>query len=146
MGSHGDSNYLIKDKDHAEKIIKEEPETEFVAQEYCPNDRDYRILIIGNKELIFERRGGVDTHLNNTSKGGLAKIAEDDLPKDIVSKARQLALGYNLTLSGVDTMPKLDSDEYYFLEINFQPQIATGVLLDEKKLLITELLKSLDKD
>ena len=74
-GTHGDSNYLIRTAAEAKQALDREPDVEFIAQEYCPNDRDYRLLLVGDNMLLFERRGGADTHLNNTSKGGAASCA-----------------------------------------------------------------------
>lgn len=134
--SHGDSNYLVRDQDHAEQIIAKEPDADFMAQEFCPNDRDYRLLLMGDEYLLFERRGPADSHLNNTSAGGAATVSHDALPPHIIAKAQDVAKRLGLSISGPDIMPHLETGEFYFLEINSQPQLRTGALLEEKKTLL----------
>ncbi|MET1033375.1 MAG: hypothetical protein ABWX94_02660 [Candidatus Saccharimonadales bacterium] len=132
VGSHGDSNYLVRTQEAADAILADEPDTDFLAQAYCPNDRDYRLLIMGKKHLIFERRGTDGSHLNNTSKGGEATRTDEALPPAIVKKAYDISKRLNLMVSGVDVMPHLETGEFYFLEINSQPQLYSGALLPEK--------------
>jgi glutathione synthase/RimK-type ligase-like ATP-grasp enzyme len=139
VGSHGDSNYLIKQQADAEAILASEPGVDFLAQGFCPNDRDYRVLCMADKHLIFERRGQADTHINNTSKGGEATRTDDVLPADILEKCHRISQELNLKISGVDVMPHLETGAFYFLEINSQPQLRTGALLSNKKDMLREL-------
>jgi D-alanine-D-alanine ligase-like ATP-grasp enzyme len=48
-----------------------------------------------------------------------------------------------MSLSGVDVMQNNETDEYYFLEVNIQPQLSTGALLDDKQVLLGNFIKSL---
>lgn len=144
IGSYGDSNYVINDKQQALRIITDEPNVDFLAQAYCPNNRDYRVLMVGDEKLVFERVGGTDTHLNNTSKGGIATKVDDAIPPDLLAKASKIARSLGLIIAGVDIIPHQKTGKLYFLEINSQPQMTTGVLLDEKKNLMGQLLKSLN--
>lgn len=138
VGSHGDSNYLVKSIEDADRILRDEPEVDFLAQSYCPNDRDYRLLLVGKHELTFERKGNDDSHINNTSKGGQATPVEGLLPSEIYATARAVAEDLQFDIAGVDIMPNRDTGELYFLEINSQPQLRTGALLDEKKKLLED--------
>lgn len=141
--SHGDSNHLIRDHAHAEQVLADDPEADFMAQSYCPNDRDYRLLIMGDTQLIFERRGKADSHLNNTSAGGEATLSHDELPEHIIAKAHDVSRRLGLQLSGPDIMPHLETGDYYFLEINSQPQLRTGALLNEKKALLRSFFETI---
>ncbi len=140
VGSHGDSNYLVKSQEELQQILSDEPDTKFLAQAYCPNDRDYRLLLMQDQHLIFERRGSSDTHINNTSKGGEAQHTQEALPDEIIEKARSVSQGLGLMIAGVDVMPRLDTGEFFFLEVNSQPQLRTGALLNEKQSLLREFL------
>lgn len=133
IGAHGDSNHLIRSAEQVDEVLSKEATVDFLAQEFCPNDRDYRLLLLGDKNLTFERRGDADSHLNNTSKGGQARLADDALPSPIVAAARKLADELGLMIAGVDIMPRLNTDELYFLEINSQPQLQSGALLAQKQ-------------
>jgi len=147
VGSHGDSNYLIKSEQDASEALAAEPNVDFLAQEFCPNDRDYRLLLVGDDQLLFERSGSSDSHINNTSRGGEAThILSDTLPAEIVQKARELAEYLGLHIAGVDIMPHLETGKLYFLEINSQPQLRTGALLDEKQQLIKNFLNTFGQD
>lgn len=141
VGSHGDSNYLLRSSEDIERAVADEPDTDFLAQEFCQNDRDYRILTAKESELIFARRGQPDTHVNNTSKGGEAEIASaGEVPDKIIRQAHSIARALNLEIAGVDVVPRLNTGDFYFLEVNSQPQLRTGAFLSEKKALVRSLL------
>ena len=142
-GSQGRSNYLVHSEAEVTEALRNEPGVDFIAQEYCPNDRDYRLLIVGDSKLVFERRSTNGTHLNNTSMGGTAAVVEHTvLPPLVVSRAHELAQELGLTIAGFDVIPKLGTDEFYFLEVNSQPQLRTGMLLAEKQKLVHDLFAS----
>ncbi len=144
VGSHGDANYVIKSVDDMKSLLATEPKADFLLQEFCENDRDYRLLITGKEMLLFERRGDVSTHLNNTSKGGQAtKLPIETLPSDIVQHAVSVSQKLKLMISGVDIMPRYGTNEYVFLEVNSQPQLRTGALLDEKKQILQDLFHAI---
>jgi glutathione synthase/RimK-type ligase-like ATP-grasp enzyme len=146
VGSHGNSNYLIKTEQDALDALANEPDVDFLAQEFCPNDRDYRLLLVGDDQLLFERRGSSDSHINNTSQGGAAtKMVAETLPAETVQQARKLAEHLGLHISGADIMPHLETGKFYFLEINSQPQLRTGALLEEKQQLVRDFLLSFGK-
>jgi glutathione synthase/RimK-type ligase-like ATP-grasp enzyme len=141
-GSHGNSNYLVRSREQAEQIITDESDKKFLAQAFCPNDRDYRVLLVGDSHLIFERKGTDGSHLNNTSKGGEASLADGVLPDEIIEQSRQVSRRLGLTIAGIDVMPHLQDGTYYFLEVNSQPQLRTGALLEEKQALLRQLFGS----
>lgn len=139
-GSHGDANYLVTSRSDAEKAIAKDADVDFLAQQFCENDRDYRVLITPHKSLVFARRGAADSHLNNTSKGADAELAApNEVPDNLIEVSRRVASRLGLELAGVDVMPRLGTAEFYFLEINSQPQFITGAFLDEKKKIIRSL-------
>ena len=140
-GSHGDSNYLVRSREQAHELIAKEPDVPFIAQEYCPNDRDYRLLVAGDGHMVIERHGNGDSHLNNTSKGAAATLANDVLPEAIFDGAHRIARRLGLTVAGIDVMPNRETGAFYFLEVNSQPQLRTGALLDGKRELIARLLQ-----
>lgn len=133
IGSHGEANYLVRDAEQARRILAQKPNVDFLAQEFCPNDRDYRLLLMGDTKLTFERRGKDGSHLNNTSQGGDAALADDVLPPEIVADSHRIARRLGLTIAGVDVMPNSSTGSYYFLEVNSQPQLYTGAFLAQKK-------------
>jgi glutathione synthase/RimK-type ligase-like ATP-grasp enzyme len=143
IASHGDHNYLIRSRQEAEQILADDQGIDFLAQEFCPNDHDYRLLILGKRHLLFKRQGGDRTHLNNTSKGGRAIQVSRVLPEQIVDQSEELAKALGLMIAGVDIIQHRDTGELYFLEVNVQPQLRTGAFLPEKKVLIRKMFEEL---
>jgi glutathione synthase/RimK-type ligase-like ATP-grasp enzyme len=143
-GTQGNSNYLVQSVEDAERILAGEPDIDFIAQDYCRNDRDYRLLMVGPAKLVFERRGQAGSHLNNTSKGGSAQpVPEDALQAHIVPQAQAIASRLGLVVAGFDVVPELETGKQYFLEVNSQPQLRTGMLLEQKQALVRELFREL---
>lgn len=143
-GAQGNSNYLIRTQEDAMKVLREEPNEDFIAQEFCPNDRDYRLLVVGDSTLVFQRQGQADTHLNNTSKGAVASAVSADLiPAHMRDEAKAICRTLGLTVAGFDLIPNIETGKIYFLEINSQPQLRTGALLEEKQKLIRDLFESI---
>lgn len=141
-GGHGDKNYLVADRQSLERILKDDADTAFVAQEFIPNDADYRILVAGGKQLIIKRQGSPNSHLNNTSKGAIATLVpEADFPADVLAEARTFAHAMHYEISGVDVMFSSETGTHYFLEANSQPQIISGAFIDKKNALLAEYLK-----
>jgi glutathione synthase/RimK-type ligase-like ATP-grasp enzyme len=141
--SHGDRNYLVNSLSEAKDLIRSDRDTAFLAQEFCPNEFDYRLLIMGDEHLLFKRQSNGKSHLNNTSKGAQATKETDVLPAHIVSQSKKLASALGLMLAGVDIIPHKTTGELYFLEVNLQPQLRTGAFLPEKKELIRKMFEDL---
>jgi glutathione synthase/RimK-type ligase-like ATP-grasp enzyme len=141
-GSHGDNNYLVTDTEHLQELLAKQPAVPFIAQTYVPNQGDYRILIVGNEQLIILRRGSGESHLNNTSKGGNAILIDvADFPAEILKAAYTFAVDSNYDIAGVDVMFGSQDDRPYFLEINSQPQIMSGAFTSEKADLVARYFK-----
>lgn len=146
LGAKGSSNYLIKSFEELADRLRAEPDTHFLAQEFCANDRDYRVLIAGSECLVIKRQGVGDTHLNNTSTGGSATLAPGEVPAEVIEQSKRLAEAMKLQIVGVDVMPKLATDEFYFIETNSQPQVFTGSFPEEKRELMARFLDRLLAD
>lgn len=139
-GSLGRSNYLVSSAAEAKNIVVKEKGVDFIAQEYCPNDRDYRLLLIGDGQLVFERRAPKGKYVNNTSQGAVATLAPEAVPAVLVTEARELSQALGLQVSGVDIVSRLGTDDWYFLEVNSQPHLRTGAFTDEKQRLLRRFL------
>ncbi len=142
-GSHGLRNYLVNSNAQFSDVMGANSGLEFISQKFCPNDYDYRILIMGGKKpLQIKRTRSTDTHLNNTSQGGAAELVED-LPQSIIQLAQQLATELKMTTAGVDVLKDNGTGQFYFLEINSQPQIISGAFMSEKQNELADLLNGL---
>jgi glutathione synthase/RimK-type ligase-like ATP-grasp enzyme len=142
QASHGENNYLLESIVDLDRILKNKPDIQFIVQDYIHNDHDYRVLMMNRKPCLqIRRRGQDDTHLNNTSKGAEAKIT-DDIELLVLKHAEKLADFLKVDLAGVDIMYDSQNQQYYFLEINFQPQIISGALIDEKMEKLKTMIQS----
>ena len=137
FGSHGNNNFVAKTDEQLRQIVADNATVKFVTQGFCPNDCDYRILVIGDgKPLIIKRMAAEGTHLNNTSQGGTAEL-KAELPEQVIADAKKISKELKMTIAGVDALQNKDTGEYFFLEVNSQPQLVTGAFVPEK----LELLK-----
>ena len=115
-----------------------------MLQEFIPNDGDYRILVAGDNILGIERKAVEGSHLNNTSQGGSARlVSQDVLPEGMIADARRIARHLDMTIAGVDALIDKHTGEYYFLEVNSQPQLMSGAYVNQKEQLIGVSLSAL---
>lgn len=146
-GSHGKQNYLVHNRAELEEVLRNNPDIRFMAQECINGEGDYRILFAGAQHLIIHRLGTDGSHLNNTSQGAQAKlILAAEFPAAIVSEARRFADICEYEIAGVDVIIDRQNGQYYFLEINSQPQVYSGAFVDEKQQLLGEYFQSLLTD
>jgi glutathione synthase/RimK-type ligase-like ATP-grasp enzyme len=143
-GSHGNDNYLVNSIDEVREIAERDAAKGFVLQRFVENDGDYRILMIGGETLVIGRNAQEGTHLNNTSQGGSASLVENDsLPEKVLQDARKITAFYKMTIAGVDALQSKETGEFYFLEVNAQPQLMTGAFTDKKAEMIGKLFDDL---
>lgn len=142
LGSKGNNNFLVQSFQHMDEILQSLPGVPMIIQEYIPNQGDYRFLVLGHKlRLVLLRKGKEGSHLNNTSQGGTATIIDlKDIPRHVIQIAEQAAKAERLEVAGVDLIQDTTTGEYYILEVNRAPQIATGLCNDEKMLAYSTMI------
>jgi glutathione synthase/RimK-type ligase-like ATP-grasp enzyme len=144
FGAHGNDNHVVHSLEEARGIAAARPGISFVLQRFVPNDGDFRILVAGDRELVIHRKASGDTHLNNTSQGGTGQLVEaSSLPAEIIEQSHKIAELMHMDLAGVDALADKNTGEFYFLEVNSQPQLMSGVYIDEKVRLMGYFLESL---
>ena len=113
-------------------------------QGYVPNDGDYRIIVMGTKvTYVMHRKSMSDSHLNNTSKGGQATtVPVSELPAEVLDQCVRLSRLLKREITGVDMIQHAVSGEFYLLEINNMPQMATGANVNIKLTLLDQYLAS----
>lgn len=139
LGAHGDNNYLIHGQSDLEKIDS----FGMIAQPFIRNDGDYRVVVVGEQELVIKRIAQSGSHLNNTSKGG-DSVLIDEPDKRIVTEAHRVAKKSGMEIAGVDIIVDAQTNDFYLLEVNSQPQLMSGAFLDEKADLIKKYLAGLN--
>ena len=146
LASRGSDNFLSRSLEELEQLpIGMLESMPFIIQPFIPNDKkDWRVLIMDFKsQLIIERCASGDSHLNNTSQGGTATLVDaDQLPQQVVADAEKVARLLNRDVTGVDVMHNNVTDEYFFLEANALPQLASGSFVDEKMAALAKMIVS----
>jgi glutathione synthase/RimK-type ligase-like ATP-grasp enzyme len=142
-GKKGRLNYLVQNKEEAITALSTPGETEFVIQEYIPNDGDYRVLIMGGEiALIIHRRSEAGAYLNNTSQGGAAELIESaQLDKSMLDDALRAAAIEEVEVAGVDLMIDSRTGKHYIMEVNSSPQLASGAFPERKTKAYVEYLQ-----
>ncbi len=136
-GYGGHNNFLAQNYQEFEHILDEHKDLRFVVQEFIPNDRDYRCLVMGGEiVLVLERSRAADahTHVNNTSQGGEGVVIPvDSLPhvarEDVLRAAARLGRS---EFAGVDLIIDKNNGQHYILEVNQTPQIEIGAEVNHK--------------
>lgn len=135
--NRGNDNYLVHSEDEAGRTLENQGDEEgpwFIVQSFVPNNGDYRIIVMGDDvKAVIHRLAQDGTHLNNTSKGGTATYSSVDvLPKEVVDQSVRLSKLLRREITGVDMIQHSETGEFYLLEINNMPQLATGAYVQEK--------------
>lgn len=143
-GIKGHNNFLVRDETQLKEIMAELGEMQFVAQNFIPNDKDYRVLWFAQTPLIFSRSAAAGSHLNNTSRGGTSEeIALADFDPKALDIAREAGRLTRRSFSGADVMQNTETGDWYVLEVNAAPALTTGDLLDKKRSMYKKLIGEL---
>ena len=138
-GSKGRDNYLVESLADFVAIERRPGRIAFLAQQYIPNDGDYRLLFFGSELVVRYRRNAVGGHLHNYAHGAtMHSVPTDDLPASAVAAARDIVQASGLTVAGIDMVIDSATGQYYFLEINAQP--GWGKLKDDIRAPLARLL------
>jgi RimK family alpha-L-glutamate ligase len=138
-GDRGTRVFKADNQEELDKLVLElrtsevEEGKRYMAQEYIPNDGDYRILVLGKKVLGVMKRisQSHEEFRNNYSAGGKVEVAE--LPEYIKELAVKAADVCGLWVAGVDVAFKdFDINKPVIWEVNKGPQFkgfmqATGI-------------------
>jgi len=117
----GKNNYLVKDLEELCSIVNAiKEDTPYILQEYIPNSFDYRLLILGNKVKVAEKRirKDEDSHMNNVSQGSTEEFIDPLSVKDLNKIAINTAKAFDMHTPGVDIIVATDSKKPYVIEIN----------------------------
>jgi glutathione synthase/RimK-type ligase-like ATP-grasp enzyme len=144
-GHKGLLNYLVKSPEEMKSRLDENPEVEFIVQEFIPNDGDYRCLVMGGEiKLVIHRRAGEGSHLNNTSQGGTAQVVPiESLSDGFRADVLKAVSVEQLEVAGADLIIDKETGQHYILEVNSSPQLATGASPELKMKAYADYLQKL---
>ncbi len=133
--SGGRHNYLISDeREFARQLDAAHERVRFLAQEFIPNDSAFRLFVFGGEVRIILRSTSPNgSHLTNTEQGGEAALVDptgfDPAVQRLAVRAASL-IGSDVAC--VNMMQDLISREWYILDANSNPAIATGPFVEDK--------------
>ncbi len=143
--SRGSFNYLVQDETMRQKIL--EAKQNLLVQDFLPNDHDLRVICFGGEpKLVMKRsRQSSETHLNNTSQGGIATwLSLDSLSTEILTMCRKICNNMHRELAGIDLIPDRNSPvEYSCLEVNAIPQLTSGTDATSKMDMLRKTLEEM---
>lgn len=148
QGSKGRLNFLVTSVEQIQQIQDQYPDTQFLLQEFIPNDGDLRVLVLNDRPaLVINRQSDGISHLNNTSQGGKATILPlESVNPAILDISVQAAKITNLQVAGVDVMLDSRNSRIYLLEVNNAPQVSSGTFVSEKTNAYAKMLKEMLRD
>lgn len=121
----GEGVFLAKNQREILKILAENQNEEMIFQEYIENEFDFRILVLGNKAALGEKRIRTDKNdfRNNASRGA----REEFFPSQKISKrmkeiAQQSSKVMQIEVCGVDIIKK--ENKLFVIEVNFSPSFT----------------------
>ncbi len=116
-GSQGSDITIITSHDNLKNIRNI---SQYVFQNFIPNNGDYRVYVIGGVAVeIIKRTSSDKSFLNNISQGATAQRVEDvELREILATIATQIATTMDLSICGIDIIQNTDNKLYYFLEVN----------------------------
>ncbi len=138
-GTRGNDNYLVHSTQQAVEILTQNPNTEFLIQEFIPNDGDYRAIVAGSEvRLLIHRTAVIGSHKNNTSQGGAATLlSPETLSPEALQACVAAAQAFDRDIAGVDIVfDKRDPEKFYFFEVNRSPQIEASSYSKEKAIML----------
>ncbi|WP_396216064.1 RimK family alpha-L-glutamate ligase, partial [Exiguobacterium sp.] len=86
----------------------------FYIQEYIPNEKDLRVVVVGDQVLAAYWRVGGAQFLNNVAQGGVLDF--DDVPQGAIDFVLALAKQLDIDHAGFDLI--IRDGQWYVLEFN----------------------------
>ena len=123
--------FLVKNKSDFDFLNEATEDDQFLFQKFYPNDEEFRLLVLGDKVGVYERKVRTDENefRNNVALGAKEEFLDlNQIPgalKQIAVKSADV-LGYQI--SGVDVLVDKTTGKYWLLEANRGP----GLTYDEK--------------
>jgi glutathione synthase/RimK-type ligase-like ATP-grasp enzyme len=147
--SMGTNNFLIRSYEDLLDKKDRVDASSFMAQEFIPNDCDYRFVVVEGEILyVLKRTRDANSHLNNTSQGGMGAFVDvnefsDEVKQAVIDSAK--AVG-RYDYAGVDIIITEDGSACT-LEVNRSPAIQSGHDAEYKsRLLVRTIAKKLGLD
>ncbi|MEI6054350.1 MAG: RimK/LysX family protein [Candidatus Saccharibacteria bacterium] len=153
FGDRGKNNFLVVDSDSYIKAIDRLKDVNvFIIQRFIENDGFLRILLMGGEVVQIVSRSSVahknplKSHLNKPHGG--ANAVELDVvgfDTDVIAIVRHAAAVMRRNVAGVDIVQDKNSKKWYVLEVNYNPEVVSGIYAPKRAAWLAELLDSMKR-
>jgi hypothetical protein len=123
----GKNVFLLKNKKDFNKVTAPHLSEQFLFQEYISHEEEYRVLILGNKADVWEKKikEKSEEFRHNISLGGKEEFLNiEKIPKYIKEISEKAAKIGNLQIAGVDVIVDKKTKKVFVLEVNRGPGIT----------------------
>lgn len=125
-GKKGRSNYLVNSWTDYD-THSHDSAAGMLLQQFIPNDRDYRVLVLNYEEVVVTERRRKDnsTHLNNVSAGGDELLVTDYSGIEAaIELSIRAAKVLDIEVAGVDVVVDKNTGRPYIMEVNRAPELT----------------------
>lgn len=139
----GKGVFLAKNEKDLCRTLNKNKKEELILQEFVDNDFDYRILVLGYKTKLGEKRIRTDEKefRNNTCLGAREEfLTAGAIPKEIRRISEQSAKIMNIQVCGVDVIESRKG-KAYVIETNFAPSFTLGDKVSDELNQLADYLK-----
>jgi len=120
-GRHGTSTFLIKDQGDLDKALLGRESSDFLVQQYLPNDGDYRLFLVGYKLVAgFKRQKKEDKLVLNRSMGPSEILKK--VPDDVKALVEKAAEALKVEVTGIDAVIDENTNKPAIIEVNQSPE------------------------
>lgn len=144
----GRKNYLLDNASELKTVLEDASEADiYIIQRYVPNDGFVRALVLDREVALVMRRAAIPRedklkrHLNKLAgAGNVVLLPPGKLDPQADNLSVRAAVAMNRQVAGVDVIQDKNTGEWFILEVNNAPQIASGPFLDERKRAVAEFI------
>ena len=127
FSQRGNNIFLVERKKDFQNIINTENKDQFLFQRFFPQNEEYRILVLGGKAVVWEKKINLNKKefRNNITLGAKEEFLDiKDIPKEIEKIAIRAAQVRNIEIAGVDILVDKKTKKSWLLEVNRGPEFT----------------------
>lgn len=139
----GEGVFLAKNRKALCQTLNKNKDEEIILQEFIDNDFDYRILTLGHKTRLGEKRIRMDKKefRNNTCMGAREEfLAASTIPEKIKKISERSSEIMDIQICGIDVIESRKG-KAYVIETNFAPSFTLGDKVSDELNQLADYLK-----
>lgn len=125
-GQLGEGVFLLRSKKDFDFLKQTDPNDQFLFQSFYPSDEEYRLLVLGDRVRVWERKSRTNKteFRQNVAQGAKEEFLEiNQLPNEMAEIALKAAKVVNYEIAGVDILVD-KTGRIWLLEVNREPALT----------------------